>query len=103
VAQHRPAEHGELREFDEFAPGWRDHVPVDLPQPERRAKVMDYWAKSIAAKLGLDASGDMHPVKNSRNRTMFWLLLLHRHPLPKKFWDVILKGRPQSTREMFSS
>lgn len=91
----------EASEFDAFAPGWRDHVPVDLPQPERRAKVMDFWATSVNSQLGLNASAEMHPVKNSVNRLIYWLLLLHRHQLAKKFWDVVLKARPQSTRSMF--
>jgi three-Cys-motif partner protein len=92
---------GEASEFDDFAPGWRDHVPVTLPQPERRMKVMEYWAACVAEKLQLDASSEMHPVKNSVNRLIYWLLLLSRHELAQKFWKIVLKGRPQSTREMF--
>ena len=90
----------EAREFDEFAPAWREHVPIGLPQPERRALVMEYWAWRVRMELGLDASSEMHPVKNSVNRLIYWLLLLHRHQLAKKFWDIVLKGRPQRTQEM---
>lgn len=92
---------GEASEFDDFAPGWRDHVPLTLPQPERRMKVMEYWAACVAEKLQLDAASEMHPVKNSVNRLIYWLLLLSRHELAQKFWKIVLKGRPQSTREMF--
>jgi three-Cys-motif partner protein len=92
----------EASEFDDFAPGWRDHVPVDLPQTERRKKVMEYWAACVAEELQLDASSQMHPVKNSVNRLIYWLLLLSRHELAQRFWKIVLKGRPQSTREMFS-
>jgi three-Cys-motif partner protein len=93
---------GEASEFDDFAPGWRNHVPIELPQTERRMRVMEYWAASVAEELQLDTSSEMHPVKNSVNRLIYWLLLLSRHELAQKFWKIVLKGRPQSTREMFS-
>jgi len=92
---------GEQHEFDDFAPGWRDHVRIDLPQTERRAKVMEYWAACVAEQLGLDASSEMHAVTNSVNRLLYWLMLLSRHELAKKFWKIVLTGRPQRTREMF--
>jgi three-Cys-motif partner protein len=92
----------ELDEFDEFAPAWRENVPVDLPQTERRATVIRYWAWRVGMELGLDAaSDDMHPIKNSKNRVLYWLVLLARHELAKKFWNATVKGRPQSTREMW--
>jgi three-Cys-motif partner protein len=90
----------EAWEFDEFAPAWREHVRIDLPQPERRALVMEYWAWRVRMELGLNSSSEMHPVKNSVNRLIYWLLLLHRHKLAEKFWKIVLKGRPQRTQEM---
>jgi three-Cys-motif partner protein len=90
----------EAWEFDEFAPAWREHVPIDLPQTERRETLMRYWAWRVQMELGLNSSSDMHPVMNSVNRLIYWLLLLHRHKLAEKFWKIILKGRPQRTQEM---
>jgi three-Cys-motif partner protein len=90
----------EAWEFDEFAPAWREHVPIDLPQTERRETLMRYWAWRVQMELGLNSSSDMHPVMNSVNRLIYWLLLLHRHKLAEKFWKIILKGRPQRTQDM---
>jgi three-Cys-motif partner protein len=90
----------EAWEFDEFAPAWREHVAIDLPQTERRATVMRYWAWRVRMELGLNSSSEMHPVKNSVNLLIYWLLLLHRHKLAEKFWKIVLKGRPQTTQEM---
>ena len=87
-------------EFDDFAPAWREHVPIDLPQTERRATVMKYWAWRVRMELGLNSSSEMHPVTNGVNRLIYWLLLLHRHKLAEKFWKIVLKGRPQTTQEM---
>ena len=91
----------DAREFDDFAPGWREQVPLNLPQSERRAKVMEYWARCVAEQLGLNASSEMHAVKNRVNRLIYWLLLLHRHTLAKKFWNIVLKARPQTTGDLF--
>jgi three-Cys-motif partner protein len=91
----------EAWEFDQFAPAWREHVPLDLPQAERRAKVMEYWAGRVSSQLGLDASSEMHAVKNSVNRLIYWLLLLHRHRLAAKFWKIVLNARPQTTGSLF--
>jgi hypothetical protein len=38
----------EAQEFDEFAPAWREHVPIDLPQTERRARVMSDGVLGVA-------------------------------------------------------
>jgi three-Cys-motif partner protein len=84
----------DAREFDDFAPGWRERVPLSLPQSERRAKVMEYWARCIAEQLGLNASSEMHAVKNRVNGLTYWLLLLHRYKLAKKFWQIVLKAKP---------
>lgn len=87
-------------EFNAFAPGWREMVPIGLPKQERRDKIMKHWADCVSGQLGLDASSEMHAVLNNKKRVIYWLLLLHRHNLAKKFWKIVLKGRPQRTQEM---
>jgi hypothetical protein len=63
---------------------------------------MEYWAWRVGMQLGFNASSSlMHPVKNGVNRLIYWLLLLQRHELAERFWTIVLKGRPQRTREMF--
>jgi three-Cys-motif partner protein len=90
----------EEKEFDSFAPGWREKVPIELPQSERREKLIQYWGQSVTTQLGLDASSEMHPVTNRVNRVIYWLMLLHRHKLAEKFWKIVLRGRPKMTQQM---
>jgi three-Cys-motif partner protein len=91
----------EDNEFEEFAPAWREHIPVNLPRAERRAEVIRYWVWRVAMELGIEASESMHPIKNSKTLTLYWLVLLSRHELARKFWDATVRSRPQSTKEMF--
>lgn len=91
----------DYNEWEAFAPGWGMHIPRDLPQSERRDRLLEYWAWMVKCRVGLDLSGDMHPIFNSVNRLIYWLALLHRHPLPEKFWKIVLKSRPQRTGNLF--
>lgn len=84
----------EQAEFEKFAPDWRKHVRVNLPDWERRHAVIEYW-KGLVDTLGMAASAEMHPIHNSVNRVMYWLLLISRHDLAQKFWKIVLKSGPQ--------
>jgi three-Cys-motif partner protein len=88
-------------DWDSFAPGWREHVPLELPKAERRARLIDYWGSLVIKQLDLNASEHLHPIHNSKNRLLYWLLLLHRHELAEKFWKAVRDARPQQTRDMF--
>jgi three-Cys-motif partner protein len=92
---------GPENEWDAFAPGWSAQVPRDLPQAERRDRLLAYWIWYVKCRDGFDTASDMHPVYNSVNRLLYWLTLLHRHPLPARFWRIVLKSRPQRTGELF--
>lgn len=90
----------ETGEFDHFAPGWRKHVQTDLPEWERRRQLVEYW-KSLVDEMGLEASAKMHAVKNSVQRELYWLLLLYRHGLAEKFWNIVLRYQPNQTGDLF--
>jgi three-Cys-motif partner protein len=85
---------GEQDEFDAFAPGWRERVPLRLSTPALRQAVMDYW-RGLVAGLKADAGTEMKRVLNSQNRDLYWLLLISRHELARKFWRVALNSDPQ--------
>jgi three-Cys-motif partner protein len=91
----------ELADFDAFAPGWQQRVPVALPQAERRDRLMSYWSERVSSELSLDATSKMRPVHNRVNRLLYWLMLLHRHKLADKFWSAVLGAQPYQTRDMF--
>lgn len=46
-------------------------------------------------------STEMHVVKNSMNRALYWLIMLSRHKLAQKFWKIALKSEPQKGFEGF--
>ena len=82
---------GTRKEFDDFAPGWLDEVNLRLPADEQRRALLMYW-KSLIDAAGFDATADMQPIRNSQNRDLYWLLVVSRHPLAKKFWNIVLKA-----------
>jgi three-Cys-motif partner protein len=88
------------KEFDNFAPGWRDHVQLQLSDREQRQQLFEYW-KSLVDGLGLEASTKLRPIKNSVHRDLYWLLLLYRHNLAEKFWDIVLRYQPNQTGDLF--
>lgn len=89
----------ERREFDAFAPGYHEHVSVKLPRAEMRRAVIEYW-KGLVSGLRMDAGTEMHRVQNLKNRDLYWLLLLSKHELARKFWKIALKSEPQRSLDL---
>jgi three-Cys-motif partner protein len=77
-------------EFDEFAPGWLENVDLKAPDHEQRRALVNHW-KSLIDSAGFDATAEMKPIRNSANRDLYWLLVLSRHRLAKKFWGIVVK------------
>jgi three-Cys-motif partner protein len=80
---------GECAEFDAFAPGWVSAVSKKLPQDDRRRATLEYW-RGLIDKMDMDARAELKPVRNQNNRDLYWLLLVSRHELAKKFWKIVL-------------
>jgi len=85
---------GEQQEFEAFAPGWQRHIRRNLSSVSRRRAVIDYW-KTLVDGLGLDAPAEMKQVKNSKQRDLYWLLVLSRHKLAGRFWKIVLGSEVQ--------
>jgi three-Cys-motif partner protein len=85
---------GDRQEFDDFAPGWQERVKPSLPRDEQRRAIVEHWKAHLDA-LGLYAHSEMKQVRNSVNRDLYWLLVLSRHPLAGKFWEIVLDSGPQ--------
>jgi three-Cys-motif partner protein len=81
-------------DFDDFAPGWRDAVDAQLRQDEQRRAILTHW-KNLVDTLGFDTGAEMQSVRNSQNRDLYWLLLVSRHDLAKKFWKIVQNNKPQ--------
>jgi three-Cys-motif partner protein len=86
-----PAElKGERSEFDDFAPGWREHIPAGATDEEGRRAVVEYW-KKLVGETGLDAEPRQRQIRNSVNRDLYWLILIASAKLAGRFWDLVLE------------
>jgi three-Cys-motif partner protein len=79
------------KEFDAFAPGWLDKVDMKSPGHDQRNALIAHW-KGLIDSAGFDATAEMKPIRNSANRDLYWLLVLSRHKLAKKFWNIVVKS-----------
>lgn len=81
------------KEFDDFAPGWLDKIDPKSPNHDQRRALILHW-KGLIDCEGFDATAEMKPIRNSANRDLYWLLVLSRHSLAKKFWNIVVKLEP---------
>jgi three-Cys-motif partner protein len=75
-------------QFDRFAPGWRNQVPIDSNTVTFRAALLDYWTEKVAA-LGLPRAKHCELIRGTKNQRLYWLMLLAGHELPHSFWEKI--------------
>jgi three-Cys-motif partner protein len=75
-------------QFDEFAPGWRDHVRPDVSKKAFRAAMMNYWSKKIL-EIGLPQAEQFELISGDQGQHLYWLILLSRHGLAHDLWKKI--------------
>lgn len=75
------------RQFDSFAPGWRNHVGSDMNQGALRAAILQYWTEKVS-KLGLPRARHCELIKGTQGQRL-WLILLARHELAHTLWTKI--------------
>jgi three-Cys-motif partner protein len=75
-------------EFDQFAPGWRDHIKTDMNQAALRAAILQYWSDKVM-KLGLPRAKHCELIKGSQGQRLYWLIMLARNDLAHKLWSKI--------------
>jgi three-Cys-motif partner protein len=83
--RYTSAEHNQ---FDNFAPGWRDHVGRDMSQSALRAAILRYWSEKVM-KLGLPRAQHCELIKGAEKQHLYWLILLARHGLAHSLWSKI--------------
>jgi three-Cys-motif partner protein len=76
------------KEFDRFAPGWRDEVPMDMNQTSLRAAILKYWSEKVMA-LGLPRAEHCEPITGKKNQRLYWLIFLGKHELAHDLWSKI--------------
>ena len=83
----------EQSSLDLFAPGWRERVG-DMRDPvQTRGLFFDHWIE-LFRREGYKLA-EAIPFENSKNATLYRLVLLSRVPLAKKIWKSVSK-RPQT-------
>lgn len=79
----------EDKRLERFAPGWRQHVPLNQSQQRIRAALLSYWAGKFES-LGLAPAERVELVSGQeRNQRLYWLVLVSREKLARDFWDKI--------------
>jgi three-Cys-motif partner protein len=77
-----------FRQFDSFAPGWRDHVSLDMNQSALRAAIIKYWSDKVMS-LGLPRAEHCELITGSQNQRLYWLIFLSKHPFAHQLWAKI--------------
>lgn len=78
----------EHEEFDDFAPGWRDAIGVDMNQAAFRAAILEYWTKKVSA-LGLPRAEHCDLISGPSGQRLYWLMLLSGNKLAHQLWEKI--------------
>ena len=75
-------------EFDRFAPGWREQIPMDMNQTSLRAAIFKYWSEKVMA-LGLPRAEHCELITGPKNQRLYWLIFLGKHELAHDLWSKI--------------
>lgn len=86
--------------FDDFAPGWRDHIDVQgMTQFAGRIAFLQYWL-SLVGKLGFKHSREKPLLTSAeRNAPLYRMVLFSKHPLAENLWNDIAKS-PQGKLDL---
>jgi three-Cys-motif partner protein len=74
--------------LDEFAPGWRKVVEGRAPDEQSRGKILEHWIQLIRNAGFIEARG-MPLIRGTGGQALYWLVLVAKHELAVKFWDVV--------------
>ena len=78
-------------QFNVFAPGWRDHISVEMQQGSLRplrAAILEYWTEKVAG-LGLPRARHWELIRGTQYQRLYLLMLLAKHRLAHSFWSKI--------------
>jgi three-Cys-motif partner protein len=75
-------------QFDNFAPGWRNHINTEMNQGALRAAIMEYWTDRVVS-LGLPRARHCELIRGTNGQRLYWLIFLAKHNLPHAFWEKI--------------
>lgn len=76
------------KQFDTFAPGWRDQISTEMNQAALRAGIMEYWTERVVS-LGLPRARHCELIRGTQGQRLYLLILLAKHELAHAFWEKI--------------
>jgi len=81
--------------FDAVAPGWRAVIPALSAKGELRRRFFGHWV-SLLEQVGYHVAEKAFPVRNSRQREIYRLVLASKHPLGASIWNSLKDANPQT-------
>jgi three-Cys-motif partner protein len=81
--------------FDDAAPGWRSILERTSGKGLRRRRFFEHW-KGLFAPLKYHVSEKAFPVKNTRGREIYRLVLASKHELGSNIWKTLNEYSPQA-------
>ena len=80
--------------LDPVAPGWRSLCDEHVGKSLKRHNFFEHW-KALFECVGYHVSERWVPVRNTRKREIYRLVLASKHPLGPKIWDTLSDRSPQ--------
>lgn len=80
--------------LDNFAPGWRTHMDPAARNDVSLLAVFHYWCELIR-ELGYHVSDNVERISGAKNQPLYWLVLVSKDELGKKFWGKVSNVTPQ--------
>lgn len=80
--------------LDAVAPGWRNVCDGRIGKSLKRHYFFEHW-KALFERVGYHVSERWVPVRNTRKREIYRLVLASKHPLGPKIWDSLNDRSPQ--------
>lgn len=86
----------DYKQFDSFAPGWREKVSTDMNKQAFRTAILNYWSGKVTA-LGLPQARHCELIRGDQRQGLYWLILLSRHDLAHSIWSKISSAAKSPT------
>jgi len=86
--------------FEKCAPGWAKVAKRNGTREEIFLGLLEHWKRQVDG-IGMETSSGFHSMRNGQNQVIYWLLLLYRNDLAARFWNIVLKHKPNETRGLF--
>lgn len=88
------------RGFEQAAPGWREKVSPNVPTPQFRQALFEYWC-GLVRGLGFKFSEEMPLVRGDGNAPLYRLVFFSRSEFATRVWADVAKSTESSLRLPF--